>query len=105
MRTKYEEFKEYHTSDDNFNLVTKRGLTDSFKIIKKIISEFDKIPFAKFKCEPFMSKRNLYPTLSTGKIDNLTNDLINFLAYSDGTKDIKEIGKIIKLKNKRLKNI
>ena len=52
-----------------------------------------------------MSKRNLYPTLSAGKIDNLTNDLINFLAYSDGTKDIKEIGKILKIKNKKIKKI
>ena len=107
MRTKYGKFNEYHTSDDNFKLVTKQGLQDSFKIIKKIISEFDKriIPIAKYKCEPFMSKRNLYPSLSTGKIDKLTNDLINFLAYSDGTKDLKEIGKIINVKNQKIKKI
>lgn len=107
MRTKHGEFKEYHTSDDNFNLVTKIGLIGSFKIIKKIISEFDKkiIPFAKFKCEPFMTKRNLYDSLSSGRVDNYTRDLMNFLAYSDGTKDIKEIGKIINVNNEKIKKI
>ena len=34
MRTKYGEYKEYHTSDDNFNVVKKEGLINSFKIKK-----------------------------------------------------------------------
>ena len=57
MRTKYGEYKEYHTSDDNFNVVKKKGLINSFKIIKKIIENFDEqiIPISNIKCEPFLS--------------------------------------------------
>lgn len=95
MRTKYGEYKEYHTSDDNFNVVKKKGLINSFKIIKKIIENFDQqiIPISNIKCEPFLSKRNLYPHLSTGKIDKFSQDILNFLSYSDGKNSIESICK------------
>ena len=53
-RTKYGEFKEYHTSDDNFSLVTKKGIAQSFKIIKKAIETlcYTIIPESKIICEP-----------------------------------------------------
>ena len=61
-------------SDDNFNVVTKRGLNGSFNLIKNIILNFNKeiVPKATNKCEPFLSKRNLYPPISTGKLTNST---------------------------------
>ena len=38
MRTKYEEYKEYHTSLDTIGgVVTEKGLNKSFKLLKKII--------------------------------------------------------------------
>ena len=36
MRSKFGTYKEYHTSLDNFNLVTERGLKQSFKLTKAI---------------------------------------------------------------------
>lgn len=104
MRTKYGEYPEYHNSDDNFNVVTKRGLNGSFNLIKNIILNFNKeiVPKATNKCEPFLSKRNLYPPISTGKIDKFYSDILNFLTYSDGNRNLEEIGKIIALKNKEL---
>ena len=36
-RTKYGEFKEYHTSEDNLNLVNKKSLQDSFNVLKSIV--------------------------------------------------------------------
>lgn len=38
MRTKYGEYKEYHTSKDNFNIVTKKGLKGGYYIVKKAIN-------------------------------------------------------------------
>ena len=35
MRSKYGTYPEYHTSDDNYNLVTNKGLNDSYNLIKK----------------------------------------------------------------------
>ena len=80
MRTKYGVYPEYHTSDDNFKVVTKKGLTDSFRLIKDIIEKFDKeiIPISTFKCEPFLSKRKLYPTISTGKVFKFNQKIVRF---------------------------
>ncbi len=107
MRTKYGEYKEYHTSDDNFDVVTKKGLINSYKIIKKVIEKFNKeiIPISTVKCEPFLSKRKLYPTLSDGKINNLSKILLDFLTYSDGTKRLAEISKKIKISELKAKKI
>ena len=57
-------YPEYHTSLDNFSLVTKKGLEGSFEIFKNIVDALEYAPFprSKTKCEPFLTKRNLYPT-------------------------------------------
>ncbi len=81
MRSKPGTFKEYHTSKDDFNLVTKDSLKKSFETIKKVLINFDNeiIPLNKYICEPFLTKRNLYPTLSTGKISKKIEKIIDFL--------------------------
>merc|ERR1712086_375601 len=67
FRTKYGEYPEYHTSLDNFNLVTLKGLTGGFNVAKKSIEVILGNIYPKFKvlCEPQMGKRGLYPLLST----------------------------------------
>ena len=107
FRSKYGKYKEYHTSLDNFNLVTKEGLKGGYKVAKKAIDLLLKkiIPKNLVICEPQMSKRNLYPTLSVaGKNYNRTN-IMNFLQYSDGKNDLKDISKIIKLSLKKVLDI
>jgi aminopeptidase-like protein len=94
-------FPEYHTSLDNFNLVTQKGLEGSFELFKNIIDalELNSYPKAKNKCEPFLTKRNMYPT--TSKKDNIQKDLrslLNILAYSNGKRSVFEISIILNLK-------
>ena len=89
-RSKFGEFREYHTSLDNLKLVNEKNLKDSLNIIKIIIQSFELgiYPSTKVKCEPMMSKRNLYPTLSkVGNYSELTKNIMNFMAYS-GSKNI-----------------
>ncbi len=97
FRSKFGTYKEYHTSLDNFNLVTIKGIKESFELLKKTIINLDNfiIPKAVNKCEPFMSKYNLYDTLSTKKKNFRTENLMNFLQYCDGKNDLKQISKLI----------
>ncbi len=93
-------FPEYHTSLDNFNVVTKEGLFGSFKIFKRIIDCFENslFPISTFKCEPFLSKRNLYPHISKKtNYSQKTKNITDIIAYSNGTRSIFEISKILNL--------
>jgi aminopeptidase-like protein len=107
FRTKYGEYPEYHTSLDNFDVVTKKGLQGGFLVSKtaiKILLE-KIIPRSKILCEPNMGKRKLYPTLSENKIKQSTKDIMNFLTYSDGKNELFTISKYIKKKYSATKKI
>ena len=104
MRTKFGEFPEYHTSDDNFDLVTKKGLRDSLKLILECISYLmkSKFPISTIKCEPFLSKRNLYPTIGNRQNNFTENqELSHFLQYADGQNNLEDISKLINLSYKK----
>lgn len=106
FRTKYGKYPEYHTSLDNFNLVTEKGIAGGFKVAKKAIEILIKkiIPKNNILCEPQMDKIGLYPTISTKNEKKNTENYMNFLQYADGKNDLDEISKILKLnKNKVLK--
>ena len=62
FRTKFGEFPEYHTSLDDFTLVTKKGIRGGFIVAKTAIDILRKkiIPKNKILCEPQMGKRGLY---------------------------------------------
>jgi aminopeptidase-like protein len=88
IKSKYGEYPEYHTSLDTMGeVVTYNGLQDSLNLYLKIFSIFENFNFpkAKFIGEPFMSKRNLYPTKSIkGNQSKILRNLMNILSYSDG---------------------
>jgi aminopeptidase-like protein len=99
-RSKYGKYSEYHTDKDNFNVVTQKGLEDSFNVIKNIINAFEigLFPETRTLGEPQLSKRNLYPEISKrGNIDAETKNRLNILAYSDGKTNIFDICKKINL--------
>ena len=52
-------YPEYHTSKDDFNLVTEKGLNGSFEVMKNIIDAFETGLYPKFKnyCEPQLGKQ------------------------------------------------
>lgn len=100
FRTMYGKYPEYHTSLDNFDLVNVKGLSGGFKVLKTAINILLNltVPKVKILCEPKMSKRNLYPYLSTKKKNSQVRNYMNFLQYADGKNDLKKISEIIKLK-------
>ena len=54
FRTKYGKYPEYHTSLDNFNLVTEKGVKGGFNVAKEAIRILIKkiVPKNKILCEP-----------------------------------------------------
>lgn len=107
FRTKYGEYPEYHTSLDNFKLVTIKGCTGGFNVAKKSIEILLERIYPKFKvmCEPQIGKRGLYPTLSTKNEKKLTRSYMDFLQYADGTNSLENISNLIKLDLKCVKKI
>ncbi len=122
-RTKFGKFKEYHNSDDNLSITNPQTLQKSFNFLIKIIDEINnnrkditknlshiksydssnlnlklkyklKV-FSKTKCEPFLSKRNLYRHISDSLLTNDEFIMFNLLYYGDGLK-IYDISKILK---------
>jgi len=107
FRTKYGEYPEYHTSLDNFDIVTLKGITGGFEVAKKSIEILLENIYPKYKiiCEPQMGKRGLYPTLSTKTEKKLTRSYMDFLQYSDGSNSLKKISDLINLDYKSTEKI
>ncbi len=107
FRTKYGQYPEYHTSLDNFNLVTLKGITGGFNVAKTAIEILLKmiIPRNKILCEPQMGKRGLYPTISTKKENEIIKNYMSFLQYADGKNSLDKISKILKINNTQTKKI
>ena len=107
FRTKYGEYPEYHTSLDDFNLVTLKGITGGFNVAKTAIEILQKkiIPRNKILCEPQMSKRDLYPTISTKRQSRITENYMSFLQYADGKNSLNKISKILNINNPLTKKI
>jgi aminopeptidase-like protein len=92
MRSKYHEYPEYHTSLDNLEFVTAKGLGGGLDVYKKIITAIENNynpMYAKY-CEPQLGLRGLYSD-STFK----TSLIVNLLAYADGEMSLLEIAKVI----------
>lgn len=94
MRTKYGQYPEYHTSLDNLkDVVTPDGLNGGYWVLRRAIEALEKNK--KFKvtvlCEPQMSKRKLYPTLSTKKSGEEVSLIMDFISLCDGDNSLLEI--------------
>ena len=96
MRSKYGEYKEYHTSMDNLEYISEKGFQKSFEIYIQILNLLENNLKYKIKtiCEPNLGKRNLYPLVSKWpdpkKFKKLEN-LLNFMSYADGENDLISI--------------
>ena len=122
MRTKYGCYKEYHTSLDNFDLVNARGLSGGYKVSKKAIlnllnfkkemNEKKELkstsnPYIKFLCEPNLGKRGLFNLLGDRNLNLNTHSrkLLDFMQFSDGTNNLNQISRYIKLPFQKTKTI
>jgi aminopeptidase-like protein len=107
MRSKYMKYPEYHTSLDDLSLVTPEGLQGGFGIIKDCLELLEQNKIYRIKCygEPQLGRRGLYPTLGTPDSYWTVYDMMNFIAYADGTNDLIEISNTIQVQVSQLYNI
>lgn len=100
MRTKYGEYKQYHTSADDLNFISQDGLQGSFDVYVEIINSLEKNKYYKIKTvgEPQLGKRGLYNNTSyKNSGTEYSKNLLNILAYLDGTLSLLEIAKYTNL--------
>ena len=94
FRTRYGDFPEYHTSLDDFKLVTINGIRGGFNVAKIAIENLMNkiIPKYLILGEPQLGKRGLYPSFNTKYSHANVRNYMDFLQYSDGKNDLKMIG-------------
>ncbi len=108
MRSKHGTYKEYHTSLDNLDFVSKKGLQESLEIHLKIFKFIESNLFYKSKIlgEPFLSKHNLHDSLNKNQNHYLLRKkILDFLSYADGRKSLLEISVIINVPFDELKKV
>jgi len=87
MRSKYATYPEYHTSDDNLDLISPEGLNGGFEINRMCIDALE-INFCYMTTvfgEPKMDKRGLRDTIGAKSLQKKIIDIMNFLVYADGS--------------------
>ena len=99
LRTKHQQYPEYHTSlDDLHNVVTPKGLDGGYWALRRALEliENNRIYKNNVLCEPQLGKRGLYPTLSTKKkLENEVKTTMNFLSLCDGEHSLLDIAEKI----------
>ena len=93
MKSKYGTFPEYHTSLDDLNFVTARGLSESIAMYHAMIADLETTPRPRLQTlgEPQLGRRGLYETLSRKGSAADSMLMRNILAYSDGRTDLTEM--------------
>ena len=109
-RNSFGNYKEYHTSLDNLNLINEKNLRHTLKAVTGIITEIQKnrIFVKRNFCEVFLTKYNLANTVGNvhkTNNKNLTKYISNILAFCDNNNDTIELSKICKLPLLKIKNI
>ncbi len=130
-RSKFGKFKEYHNSMDNLKITSPNSLQKSYEFLVNIILQIEKEKnkeiinysvikkpvkkksginkynlkvYSKTKCEPFLSKRNLYRNVSKSLLTQNEFIMFNLLYYGDGI-EIYNISRIINANPENVYNV
>lgn len=93
MRTRYGNYPEYHTSADNLDFVTPRGLQGGFDLVRDCIAELEATSYLStpIKGEPQLGKRGLYHTFHARTVADEVLMRTHILAYADGKHSVADI--------------
>ena len=104
MRCRVDSYKEYHTSLDNKKIINFSNMEKNVNILKRTILFINTLNFYKslnIDCDPFLSKRNIYSSLSKfnsfKRINKINLAFFWLNSYSDGRISTYEIAKMSKI--------
>ena len=99
MRSRYGDYSEYHTSDDDLSVISPQGLGGGFYALHHCLQglELNAVLEGTVLCEPQLGRRGLISGLGLGPNEIAAERLkmSNLLAYCDGAKDLVAIADII----------
>lgn len=98
-RSKYGEYPEYHTSLDDLNLISPKGLQGAYEVYEAILNAIEYNAFYRIKClcEPQLGKRGMYPNVSQKGSYDAVKSMVDFIAYADGKRDLIDISNTIQV--------
>ena len=92
------------TSRDDMRLISPGGLQGAYEVYSDIINvlEHNHIYQIQCLCEPQLGMRGLYPTVSQKGSSGEIKNMMNFIAYADGSNDLIDISDRIHTSVKKL---
>lgn len=98
-RSKYGEYPEYHTSLDDMNFISPKGLQGAYEVYEGILNALEYNDFYRIKClcEPQLGKRGMYPTVSKKGSYDVVKSMVDFIAYADGKRDLIAVSDLIRV--------
>lgn len=93
MRSKYHDYTEYHTSDDDLSFISPESLGQSLSFYANVLiaAELNCVPSATIVGEPHLSKYDLYPSTGGQIKQTDVSMMLDLLAFADGKTDLVEI--------------
>lgn len=99
LKSKYESYPQYHTSLDNLDFVSPKGMYESYTLYIDCLDLIERNEKYQLTClgEPQLGKRGLYPDVSTKTSFQQVKKMVDFIAYADGCSDLIEISEKIQV--------
>lgn len=108
MRTRYGDYPEYHSSEDDLeNVVTDTGLQGGLDIAKECINVLETEPVLSTTTygEPQLGKRGLYHTSLNKNTSPEIMLLTDLLAYGDGSHSISDMAELTGVGERRIRSV
>jgi len=104
FRSKFGTYREYHTSNDDLNFITKKGLKESFNVLKNLICKIENstFPMTNTLGEPFLSKYIKYEKEEGSGPNMSAREIREFLSLCDGETDLEEIAQAMSISNAQI---
>ena len=106
-RTRFGDYKEYHTSRDNLKIISENSLRKSSILMMDIVNEIQKNSvYVKNKlCEPFLTKYNLVNLIGGPPKKKYFEEIQNIIAYVGKNFDLMDLSLKLKIDTNKISKI